>query len=155
MICFDGRKNIFIDLSQIKLGSFSELVSSCLFINRSITLFMAFEPLCLLDEFTLNRETEIYPRWCSGKESACQCRGHRFYPWVRKIPWRRKWQPIPIFLPGKFHGQRSLAGYSPQGLQRVRHDGVHTHAGDILYKFVLYGTHTKLILKQLLNYQDR
>ena len=34
---------------------------------------------------------------------------NRFNPWVRKIPWRRKWQPTPIFLPGKFHGQRSLA----------------------------------------------
>jgi len=34
-------------------------------------------------------------------------------PWVRKIPWRRKWQPIPVFLPGKSNGQRSLAGYSP------------------------------------------
>ena len=33
--------------------------------------------------------------------------------WVRKIPWRRKWQPTSVFLPGKSHGQRSLAGYSP------------------------------------------
>ena len=52
----------------------------------------------------------------SGKESAWQCskcRIHGFYPWVGKIPWRRKWPPTPVFLPGKFHGQRSLAGYSP------------------------------------------
>ena len=35
--------------------------------------------------------------------------------WVRKIPWRRKWQPTPVFLPGKPHGQRSLASYSPWG----------------------------------------
>ena len=35
--------------------------------------------------------------------------------WVRKIPWRRKWQPTPVILPGEFHGQRSLAGYSPWG----------------------------------------
>ena len=40
-----------------------------------------------------------------------------FDPWVRKIPWRRKWQPIPIFLLGESHGQRSLAGYSPWGLK--------------------------------------
>ena len=40
------------------------------------------------------------PRWLSGKESACQCRRHRFNPWVGKIPWRRKWQPSPVFLPG-------------------------------------------------------
>jgi len=34
-------------------------------------------------------------------------------PWVRKIPWRRKWQPTSVFLPGKFHGQRNLAAYNP------------------------------------------
>ena len=38
-----------------------------------------------------------------------------FDPWVRKIPWRRKWQPTPVFLLGKYHGQRSPAGYSPWG----------------------------------------
>ena len=38
-----------------------------------------------------------------------------FDPWVREIPWSRKWQPTVVFLPGKFHGQRSLVGYSPQG----------------------------------------
>ena len=37
----------------------------------------------------------------------------RFSSWVGKIPWRRAWQPIPVFLLGKFYGQRSLAGYSP------------------------------------------
>ena len=37
------------------------------------------------------------------------------HPWIRKIPWRRKWKPTPVFLPGKFHGQRSLAGSSPWG----------------------------------------
>ena len=40
---------------------------------------------------------------------------HGFNLWVRKIPWRRKWQPTPVFLPGKSNGQRSLAGYSPWG----------------------------------------
>ena len=38
-----------------------------------------------------------------------------FNPWVRKIPWRRKWQPTPVFLPGESHGRRSLVGYSPWG----------------------------------------
>ena len=56
------------------------------------------------------------------KESACQCRRCRFDPWVRKIPWRRKWQPTPVFLPGELHGQRSLAGYSPGACKRVRHN---------------------------------
>ena len=53
------------------------------------------------------------------KEFACQCRRHRrhkFNPWVWKILWRRnKWKPTPVFLPEKFHGLRSLAGYSPKG----------------------------------------
>ena len=53
------------------------------------------------------------PRWHSGKETTCQCRRRQFSPWVRKIPWRRKWQPTLVSLHGKSHGQRSLAGYSP------------------------------------------
>ena len=47
-------------------------------------------------------------------------------PWVGKIPWRRKWQPTPVFLPGESHGQRSLAGYGPWG-QRVRRNRAHAH----------------------------
>ena len=76
-------------------------------------------------------------RWCIGKKSACQsCKTtgtslicffyinkhqetrHKrcgFYLWVGKIPWRRKWKPTLVFLPGKFHGQRSTVGYSPWG----------------------------------------
>ena len=45
----------------------------------------------------------------------------RLDPWVGKISWRRKWQPTPIFLPGKSYGQRSLEGYSPWGHKKVRH----------------------------------
>ena len=60
-----------------------------------------------------------FPRDATGKESACQCRRHGiqcgFDPWVKKISWSRKWHPIPVFLPAKFHGQRSLAGYCPWG----------------------------------------
>ena len=57
-----------------------------------------------------------FPGGTSGREPACQCRRcrrHGFSPWVGKIPWSRKWQPIPVFLPGEFHGQRCLVGYSP------------------------------------------
>ena len=53
-----------------------------------------------------------FPR---GKESTCQRRKWGFNSWVGKIPWSRKWQPTPVFLLGKFHGQRSLVGYSPWG----------------------------------------
>ena len=49
-------------------------------------------------------------------QSIClQCGRPGFDPWVGKIPWRRKWQPTPVFLPGESHGRRSLVGYSPQG----------------------------------------
>ena len=52
----------------------------------------------------------------SRKEPVCQCRRHKrhgFDPWVGKIPWRRAWQPTPVFLPGESPWQKSLAGYNP------------------------------------------
>ena len=57
-------------------------------------------------------------RWLGGKDKSfvsCPCRRHRLDPWVRKIFWRRKWRPSPVFLPGEFHGQRIWVGYSPWG----------------------------------------
>ena len=57
-----------------------------------------------------------FPGGASGKEPASQNRRHNrheFNPWVRKIPWRRTWQPTPVFLPGESHGQRSLVGSGP------------------------------------------
>ena len=48
-----------------------------------------------------------------------QCRRPRFNPWVRKILWRRIWQPTPVFLPGKSHERRSLVGYSPRGRKEL------------------------------------
>ena len=52
-------------------------------------------------------------------------------PGSGRFPWRRPWQPSPVFLPGEFHGQRSLAGYSPRGC-RVRHDwATNTHTNDL------------------------
>ena len=62
--------------------------------------------------FTLNWD---FPLGSEGKESDCQWRRPGFNPWVRDIPWRRKWWPISIFLPGEPHGQRSLVGYNPWG----------------------------------------
>ena len=56
--------------------------------------------------------------WLRGRESTWQSRRHELDPWVGKIPWRRKWQPTPVFLPGKFHGQRSLAGYTVHGVAK-------------------------------------
>ena len=56
-----------------------------------------------------------------GQEPTCQCwrhKRHRFDLWAVKIPWNRKWQPTPVFFPGKSHGKKSLGGYS-QGYHRV------------------------------------
>ena len=80
-----------------------------------------------------------------GKDSACQYRKlerHRFNPWVRKILWRKEWQPTPVFLPGEFHGQRSLAGYSPWCLkeshmtEQLTHTHTHTHTHIFIYTFL-------------------
>ena len=60
----------------------------------------------------------------SGKEPICQCRRHKrngLAPWIRKIPWRRAWQPTPVYFPGESHGQRSLEGHGPES-QTVRQD---------------------------------
>ena len=57
-----------------------------------------------------------FPGGDGGKEPICQCKRHkrhRFDTWIRKIPWRRTWQPIPVFLLGESHGQRMVVGYSP------------------------------------------
>ena len=65
--------------------------------------------------FGRNYSISPLPWWLHDKESACRCRRHSFHPWVRKIPWRWKWQPTPVFWPGESHGWRSLADYSPLG----------------------------------------
>ena len=53
---------------------------------------------------------------------------HRFNPWVRKIPWRRAWQPTPVLLPVKSYGQRSLVSYSPWGSKELDTMEVTWHA---------------------------
>ena len=84
--------------------------------------------------FTAEPWPKNFPGSASGKESTCQCRRHkrhRFDPWIRKIPWWRAWQPTPVFLIGKFHGQRSLGGYSPWGCKEsdtTKQLSMHTHA---------------------------
>ena len=66
----------------------------------------------------LTHRREGLPQQLSGKESTCQCRRHGFYLWVGKNPWRRAWNPTPVFLPGEPQGQRSLVGYSPWGCKK-------------------------------------
>ena len=68
------------------------------------------------------------PRWLSGKESTCQYRRPRLDPRVGKIPWRRKWQPTPVFFPGKSHRQGHVAGCSPWGHVELDTTQVTEHA---------------------------
>ena len=55
------------------------------------------------------------PWWLRWLSICLQCRRPGFNPWVGNIPWRRKWQPMPVLLPGEFHGEGSLVGFSPWG----------------------------------------
>ena len=72
------------------------------------------------------------PGSTGGEESVCQCRRckrYKFDYWISKIPWNKKWKPIPVFLPGKFHGQKSLAvhGVGKTQTQLSAHTHTHTH----------------------------
>ena len=77
----------------------------------------------------LKKKKGSFLRDASGKGSTCQCmrcKRREFDPWVRKIPWKKKWQPTPVFLSGEFHGQRSLVGYSLWG-RKESNTTAHTH----------------------------
>ena len=63
----------------------------------------------------------------SSSDICLQCKRPGFDPWVGKIPWRRKWQPTLVFLPGEFQGQRNLVGYSPRGREELDTTETLTH----------------------------
>ena len=76
------------------------------FVGHKISVTTAHPPLTWA--VTGNTGTDQGGHGAGGKEPACQHRRHRrhrFHPWVRKIPWRRRWQPSPVFWPGKFHNR--------------------------------------------------
>ena len=88
-----------------------------------------------------------FPRWFSGKGSACCCRRCRFNSSVAKIPCRRKWPPTPVFLLEEFHGQRSLVVYSSWGRKDSnmtenahRHGGLITLTNCLIFMLVLLGS---------------
>ena len=79
-------------------------------------------------------------RGCRGlrqKRTCLRCGRSRFNPWVGKIPWRREWQPTPVFLPGESHGQRSLEGYSLCGHAWTTNTHAHIHTHAHTYTFLL------------------
>ena len=83
-------------------------------------------------------------RGASGKESACQCKRCRFNPQLGKIPWSRKWQPTPVFLPRASHGHRTLVGYRLWGHKEsdvTGHTHIYTHTGSLHFSPVLLPGH--------------
>ena len=77
-----------------------------------------------------------FPGGSDSKSVCLQCRRPRYDPCVRKIPWRRKWQPTPVLLPGKSHRQRSLVGYSSWGRKESdRTEWLRFHFGDIEFYY--------------------
>ena len=105
--------------------------SCCLLCGSQPGVLSCVQSLCL----GFPKGHQRLPKWSSGKEPACQRRRHkrcRFNLWVGKIPWRRKWQPTPVFLTGKFHGQKSLVGYGPWGSKELdTTERACTHTRDI------------------------
>ena len=101
------KEHILICASFCPFKECLSLVS--LFIYNFILLFRL---LSLSFVFPLSSCLPWWLRWVSV---CLQCGRPRFNPWVRKIPWRRKWHPIPVLLPGKSHGRRSLVGCNPWG----------------------------------------
>ena len=107
----DRRSILTIDLSNLSIVFFLSLLSR----KRS--------------SFYLKEE--LYDFSLASKLSPL-CKRHGFNPWLWKIPWRRAWQLTPVFLPGEFHAQKSLVGYSPWGHKRVRHNLANEHAQYII-----------------------
>ena len=87
------------------------------------------------DNLHMGLMQSVLPGGTNGEEPACQGRRGkrcRFDHWVRKIPWRRAWQPTPVFLSGESYGQRSLEGYSPLGCEELNttaHMLIQTNSG--------------------------
>ena len=76
---------------------------------------LAHYSLCCRKELDTTEKLTELSWWLSGERICLQRRRPRFDPWVGVIPWKRKCQPTPVFLPEKSYGKRSLAGYSPRG----------------------------------------
>jgi len=129
----DGKSKSWIDLRLCCT------LQKCLFF---LSLIMTLEASLLAHQY----------RICLQSRSFRRC---RFDLWVGKIPWRRVWQPTPVFLPGESYGQRSLVGYSPWG-HRVRNDWNNLAHTDIMallmicFIFTEYWWHFRLVANMVL-----
>ena len=122
-----GRLHFHFSLSCIGEGNGNPLQCSCLENPRNSGVWWAAvygvaQSQTRLKQRSSSSSSSCYiwaslvAQWVNQpamQETACNAGLPGFDPWVRKIPWRRKSQLSPVFLPGKSHGQRSLRGYSP------------------------------------------
>ena len=90
-----------------------------LFSLISLKYFICFIEKIGLMKSKSKQATRGFLSGSDGKESACSIGDPGSIPGLGRFPWRREWQSAPVFLPGEFHGQRSLVGYSPPGCKRV------------------------------------
>ena len=95
----------------------------------------AISPLYLWESrFFLERQLQDASTWLSGKKSTCQCKRHRrheFEPWVRKIPWRGKWQPATLFFAWRIPRTEEPGGLQSTGSQKATHNWACPHAAAI------------------------
>ena len=103
----DGLARVLSHNTDFKTKSLTDIFKHLLLIKGSSTRKTA--------QSDIVYTYQGFPGGSSGKEPTLQCSSCGFDSWVGKIPWRKEWQPTPVFLPGEFHGQRSLVGYSPWG----------------------------------------
>ena len=128
---------IFSIVYMLSSAFFSDFISIILFImiflGSSCNYSSDFLKLMLITNFL------GLPRWHSGREPTCQSRRHKkcgFNPWVKEIPWRKKWQPTWIFLPVKSHGWESMADYSSWGCKESDKTEQLTHDRKLWKRFL-------------------
>ena len=96
-----------------------------------------------------------FPGSSNGKNLPAMQRP-RFNPWVGNVPWRREWQPTPVFLPAEFHGQRSLAGYSPWVAEsQTRLSDTHTHTHTHTHTFISVYLFRKVLCKSCVSQKTK
>ena len=94
-------------------------------------------------------QASLVAQWENLSAMQVDCKRYRFGPWVGKIPWRRSWQPSPVFLPGEFHGQRSLVGYSLWGFKELDVTLWLTYTGCIFYLFPRWFSSKESVCQEL------
>ena len=119
-VWFNWALIVFDKMNVTKNKHLGNLITSNCILNNFV-IFVFFDNLfeIVLYFFPLSNGNNILPGWLRWWRIWLQCGRPGFDPWVGKIPWRREWLPTSVFWPGEFHGQRSLAGYSPWGCKEL------------------------------------